>query len=251
MTRLVLHQRLARWSRLATPRGREIVLEILKSAYPQPLRTQELYERIRKEYPDEKLPAPVPIPPPLRSPKSLAITASGKVKKEKPVPEPVQPPHPDHPIRSLKYLKSIILGELTQRNQVSKVHSMREPTPEELAQKGRRLKGKKKQASNTPMAIINVKGMVDQWGWVLKTPEDLEFQKEERLRIQKAVEGQKQLDPEKLKEEAQKKFAAEWEHLNVRRRRARAGKLEREEKWARLLEGERQAGRKEAVQSVD
>ncbi|KAF8484243.1 hypothetical protein JB92DRAFT_2837029, partial [Gautieria morchelliformis] len=151
------------------------------------------------------------------------------------------PPYPEHPIRSFKYLKSIILEELAQRNQIEKVHSMREPTPEELQQKKTRAKGKKKKAEAAGV-IINVKGMVDQWGWIVKTSEKLERDKQERLRIKKAVEGQKIQDAKAVEEKKRKEFEEEWGHLNVRRRRARVGKLEREEEWARLLESGRQQG---------
>ena len=118
---------------------------------------------------------------------------------------------------------------------------MREPTPEELAQKKTRAKGKKKKAEG-PTVIINVKGMVDEWGWVLKTTKELEDDKQERLRIKKAVEGKKNQDPKEVAENKRKEFEEQWGHLNVRRRRARVGKLEREEEWARLLESGRQQG---------
>ena len=118
---------------------------------------------------------------------------------------------------------------------------MREPTPEELEQKKIRVKGKRKKVEG-PTLLINTKGMVDEWGWVLKTPEDLERDKQERLRIKKAIEGKKIQDPKEAEEKKRKEFEEEWGHLNVRRRRARAGKLEREEGWARLLESGRRQG---------
>ena len=118
---------------------------------------------------------------------------------------------------------------------------MRDPTSEELAQKKTRAKGKK-QKTEVLTAVINVKGMVDQWGWVLKTPKELDHDKEERLRIKKAIEGQKIRDPKEIEEAERKEFEEEWGHLNGRRRRARAEKLEREGKWARRLEIEREQG---------
>jgi hypothetical protein len=116
---------------------------------------------------------------------------------------------------------------------------MREPTLEESEQKKTRAKGKKRKAEG-PTVFINVKGMVDQWGWVLKTPKEWERDKQERLRIDMAVEGQKTKDPKVIEEKKSKEFEEEWGHLNVRRRRARVEKLEREEELARLLERGRQ-----------
>lgn len=124
---------------------------------------------------------------------------------------------------------------------------MREPTPAELEQKKTRAKGKKRKAEG-PTVVINVRGMVDQWGWVLKTSKERDHDKQEQLRIKKAVEGQKIKDPKEIEEKKRKAFDEEWGHLNVRRRRARVGKLEREEEWARLLERGRRQGIAEAQQ---
>ena len=91
-----------------------------------------------------------------------------------------------------------------------KVHSTREPTPEELKQH-KTLAKRKKKKTERPTVVINAKGMVDEWGWVLKTPGDLERDTQEQLRITKAIEGKKIQDPK----EAEK--MEEWGHLNVQR----------------------------------
>jgi hypothetical protein len=132
---------------------------------------------------------------------------------------------------------------------------VRDPTPEELARKNERpskARMKNRSAGGPPLApvVFNVKGMIDQWGWALKTPGELETEKEERSRIRKATEGQKMLNTKKYEKAKRNRFEEEWGHLNVRRKRARVGKLEREEEWARVLDRGRQEGRAEAERAT-
>ncbi|GJJ08492.1 hypothetical protein Clacol_002710 [Clathrus columnatus] len=228
--------RLALWSRSSTPRTREIVLEVLKKTYPVPIHTRELFQRIREEYPDEK--------PQLPSP-DLPLVQIRRVTTPSPETGTSTIPFPDHLIRSAKYLREIVMGDMVHRKQVQKVHSMRVPTPEELAQKTSKKKNKKSKNSNASSVTINVKGMVDEWGWVLRTPEEAEKMKQEEKRIKNALEGQKLLDVKQLEKDKRVRFLELWGHLNVRRQRARAEKLEREEKKTIELEKLREEGRKE------
>lgn len=141
---------------------------------------------------------------------------------------------------------------MARRNEIRKVHSMRDPTLEELARTNERpsKSGRKNGRPCGLPVVFNVKGMIDQWGWTIKTADDLDAGKREQLRVQKATEAQKLLDTKRSGKEKRKTFEEQWGHLNVRRRRAREGKLKRDEDWARVLERGRQVGRAAAEQSV-
>jgi hypothetical protein len=144
-----------------------------------------------------------------------------------------------------RYLKDVILKDLAQQRLIKKMHTMRDPTPEELAVKKSKGKGKKAKAMNAAVTV-NVLGKVDEWRWMIKTPKEEEAETKERTRIEKAIIGQARLDPKKMEKEKRVKFNLEWGHLNVRRQRARVGKLEREDSRASMLENRREEGRREA-----
>jgi hypothetical protein len=91
-----LYKRLALYARMSTPRGREIVLEILKSSYPAPIHAREIFERVRKEYADEKLIEPLPVAPIPAGVDARASNSDDVANLEHP------PPYPEHPIRSFK-----------------------------------------------------------------------------------------------------------------------------------------------------
>jgi hypothetical protein len=100
-----MQARLPRWIRTSTPRAREIVLEVLKSSYPAALPSQDIYQRALKEYPEDK----VPIPPPLPSPRLGVTIKSSKKRAKQEWKPPPEPPHPDHPVRSLKSVNVLSL----------------------------------------------------------------------------------------------------------------------------------------------
>lgn len=137
------------------------------------------------------------------------------------------------------------MEDLLHRRQIKKVHTMREPTLEELQQRKSKNKGKKGKAFNKSLVTINVKGMVDQWGWVLMTSKEIDTARQEEDRIKKAIEGQKSLDEKKVEKDIRVRFMEQWGHLNPRRQRARAEKLDREQKKVTQLERVREEGRKE------
>lgn len=137
------------------------------------------------------------------------------------------------------------MEDLTHRKLVQKVHSMREPTAEELEQKKSKNKGKKAKSANSSLVTINAQGMVDQWGWILRTPKEIEKAGQEEERVKKAIEGQELLDKKKVEKDLRVRFMEQWGHLNPRRQRARVEKLERDQKKVAQLDKVREAGRKE------
>ncbi|KAF8515309.1 hypothetical protein BU17DRAFT_93578 [Hysterangium stoloniferum] len=238
--RVTLPLRIARLLQASNPRGRDIVLNILKATYPQPVRTQQIYKRVRKDFPDGKVEMIIPPSPPPIVVRRLQQSRSNANEKI----GPPQPPFPDHPIRSQKYLKDIILEDLARRRLIKKVHTMRDPTPEELAVKKSKGKGKKSKAANAAVTL-NVLGKVDEWGWVMTSTKEEAAEMKERARIQQAIAGQGRLDHKKVAKERKVRFNLEWGHLNVRRQRARVEKLERENKKASIVENMREEGRRE------
>ncbi|KAJ7744476.1 hypothetical protein DFH07DRAFT_963699 [Mycena maculata] len=102
--------------RHGTPLTTAIVVNVLKR-HPTPgLTTIELYEKAHQMYPHAFQAAP----PPKNGPSSLG-------KKFFTCPDP---PKPTHPIRSVRYLKSVVLKELEELEYVQKiVLHLRDGTP--------------------------------------------------------------------------------------------------------------------------
>jgi hypothetical protein len=92
----MINQQLKTWVNFSTPEARKIVRKILASAPYRELglRTQEIYERVHKEFPD----VTTDIPPPKRV---LTGTRNhgGRIAPVKAMP---LPPKLDHAIRSVK-----------------------------------------------------------------------------------------------------------------------------------------------------
>jgi len=219
----------------SSPKGRDIVLEILESS-STPLLPRDIWEIVRKKYAGVKTDVPNP---PMNDEGFIGLRGL------------TPPPFPKHPIRSMGYLKSIILHDLENRKLVEKIHFTREPTPEELELS--KLKKKKKNSANRPehlqdvaTVLINSRGLVDMWGWRLLKPKTPEEIARERERIQNAREGQLKLNRKKWAQRERVDFLEEWGHLNVRRQRTRKEKLVNEGKFAAMLEESRALGRRDA-----
>ncbi|EIW82054.1 hypothetical protein CONPUDRAFT_164703 [Coniophora puteana RWD-64-598 SS2] len=139
------------WVRSSTPEARNIVRQILATA-SQPeigLTPHEIFERAGKEHPDATTPTPIP-------------TDRKPSRHFRNVP---QPPRLAHPIRSLKYLKRVVLEEMAERNEVEKVYIRKGPmTPEGTRQLS--IKSKSQGASEI-LGIIKSTN-VNVWLWRLR-----------------------------------------------------------------------------------
>ncbi|KAF9247267.1 hypothetical protein BU15DRAFT_23426, partial [Melanogaster broomeanus] len=104
---------LKHWVNYGTPAAREMVRNILATAPNKDigLDSHEIYERAFKEYPD----AVTPTPPPKSTP--LGFHPRTRLPK---IPVPV-PPRREHPVRSMKYLKRVILKEMAEAKEIEKV----------------------------------------------------------------------------------------------------------------------------------
>jgi len=123
------------WTKHATPKARNMVRRVLQSStHPVGMTSREIYEQIHERFPDEKVPAPPPF--------TVQPIMKGKYgSKPKPIPEP---PHREHPIRSLKYLKKIVLEDLAREGEIVKVPMRRNeeiPAPAPSPRPTRQKKG--------------------------------------------------------------------------------------------------------------
>ncbi|KAJ8523032.1 hypothetical protein ONZ45_g484 [Pleurotus djamor] len=101
------------WRPISTcpPEARRLILSVLEGQ-PQGLRSQDIYAEAMKE--DITI-EPIPIP--------------------KSVPGP---PNPNHPIRSMKYLKRVVLEELQKEKLIVKTHlPLQEPVTKYVHKKGK------------------------------------------------------------------------------------------------------------------
>ncbi|KAI0082529.1 hypothetical protein K474DRAFT_1767809 [Panus rudis PR-1116 ss-1] len=104
--------KLKAWITYATPKARNIVRSVLANSGCVALTTQEIFDRAIKQYPHETSPSP-PV---------YEVESRQKGKQPKAMPEP---PFGEHPIRSVRYLKRLVLEDLVARGEVVKAHVRR------------------------------------------------------------------------------------------------------------------------------
>ncbi|TCD68173.1 hypothetical protein EIP91_011451 [Steccherinum ochraceum] len=129
-----------------------------------------------------------------------------------------RPPHPDNGIRSVTYLKRVVLRDLERRKEIEKVHSVRTITQEEI---DLRLKSMTKAARRS----ANLSTTVNTWAWQVRTP---------------PVPTTPKPSPPKFG--WQVGVNEDWSHLNKRRQRARVQSVARNLAWAKELEKARAEG---------
>ncbi|KAI0278326.1 hypothetical protein BC826DRAFT_866315, partial [Russula brevipes] len=182
------------WSRQTSSEARNIVLGVIKS-HDAPISTRDLFEKVVK----------VEAPPPSGEP----LKPWERLRNVK-----YPPPHPDHPIRSVTYLKRIVLEELVRTQDVKKVHIKRVLSPAEIEQRMATMS--KAQLKKTSVEALSQP--VSTWLWQL-------------------VDKSKAPPRRAEEEESKGVFGAEvgvgddWSHLNKRRRRAREEDVTRDARW--------------------
>ncbi|KAH8094921.1 hypothetical protein BXZ70DRAFT_1009863 [Cristinia sonorae] len=115
--RLLTESLPATWINYSTPRARNMVRKVLQtSTHPIGLTTKQIYAKIHELFPDEKQPAPEPF--------VVQPGMKGRYgQPAKPVPEP---PKREHPIRSVKYLKKVVMEDMALEGEVEKVTMRRD-----------------------------------------------------------------------------------------------------------------------------
>ncbi|KAI0000692.1 hypothetical protein BJV74DRAFT_882760 [Russula compacta] len=200
-------QRFLAWPKQASSEARSIVLGVLKS-HDAPISTRDLFVKTVK----------VPASP---NANGEPLTPWARhLRNSTPA-----PPFPDHPIRSMSYLKRTILEDLVRTRDIKKVHIQRALSPAEIEQ--RRATMSKAQLKKTSAAAVSQP--VSTWMWQLvdksKVSPVLKEAKDEGG-------GEKELGG--VEEE-------DWSHLNKRRRRGREAKVAREVKWIKRVQMARSA----------
>ncbi|KAJ7507759.1 hypothetical protein B0H11DRAFT_1968554 [Mycena galericulata] len=96
--------------RNGTSQTTSIVRSVLNRHPDFGLTTKELYEKAHAMFPDAYQPAP-----PLKEPTVTLRSTHGRIIQPMP-----QPPYRSHPIRSIRYLKTVVLKELQEQRLVEK-----------------------------------------------------------------------------------------------------------------------------------
>jgi len=173
-----------------------------------PLTTKEIYEEaVRRETGQE-----YPHPPTVIA----GVSAQQPVKKRGVVRKPPPtPPHPENAVRSMRYLKTVVLPHMRDKVQeVEKFHTNRTLSGEEIQH---RLATMSKSARKAKGDSLPTTSSV--WLWKL------------RARPPPPPEPKK----EKLVFGAEVGVGEDWSHLNKRRRRAREEKVARDVTWLKDL----------------
>jgi len=176
-----------RFVQTTTRAANGIVTRVLKFQ-PDPLSTKEIYSLALKEKPS---------PDDLIQSTQLKRATAWDIKQSQNSP---QPPNPDHPIRSICYLKKIVLASLLSQGKIEKIHTKRILSDADIQQ---RLSSMSKSSRKNKSASLSAP--VDVWLWRLRA---------ERLPVPKAIE-------EKETPGAEVGVGEDWSHLNKRRKRAR------------------------------
>jgi len=194
--------RVSAQNQAAVREGLKIVRKLVATnPYPDGFTTAELFKLAVKEAPpaDYKYENP-----PLRL---AARSRGGNQKNTVPL-----PPHPDHPIRSMTFLKHSVLPILEGNKELEIVRTTRIPFNPAPPQ---RASGKRKTKQETSHAAsAAAPAPVTVWAW--KTVDKSRIPRPPAPKPKRKVFG------------VEVGVGEDWSHLNKRRRRARAGKVRRD-----------------------
>ncbi|KAI0253007.1 hypothetical protein BJV78DRAFT_1198483 [Lactifluus subvellereus] len=200
-------QRLLAWPKQASLEARNIVLGVIKS-HNEPISTRDLFKKA------------VNVPPPPGANGEPLTPWARHLRNTTPA-----PPYPDHPIRSINYLKHTVLEDLVRTRDVKKVHIKRVLSPAEIEQR----KATMSRAQLKKTSVEALSQPVSSWMW--------------QLVVDKSNEPSSSRAAKKDKREEAALGGAEvvgvgedWGHLNRRRRRAREEKVARDVKWVRKVQ---------------
>ncbi|EJD40819.1 hypothetical protein AURDEDRAFT_115693 [Auricularia subglabra TFB-10046 SS5] len=127
------------WPQVSIPQARLLALDTLrKLGVGATFTSKELYNAVHTHFPDAKVDKKL-VPPMPGETRPAGLKEKVRLSVQ-PTEQGVLPPRPDHPIRSVSYLKHIVLDDLQRRRIVKKVHSFREPTAKELAERDPRVR---------------------------------------------------------------------------------------------------------------
>ncbi|KAH9918643.1 uncharacterized protein B0H18DRAFT_1030141 [Fomitopsis serialis] len=196
------------WSQNATREARRLVLSVLRSQ-KEPLGAHDLYKLV-VEHEAEK----------------SGVSPSKEDRQTLPTSgNPPEPPHPNHTIRSMKYLRSQVLPDLMRTKDVRRVYMQKELTPAEIEQRKRTAKGPRKQS----IVASTTQGV---WRFEFRNRPVLQKPKEQEIFGADVGVG------------------ADWSHLNKRRQRSRVLSVVRDARWLRKLDKAREEALQQSGENV-
>lgn len=176
-----------------------------------PLTTKEIYEQaVRREIGQQYPHPPTVITGVSAQQPEKQMKKRGVVRKPPPV-----PPHPENAIRSVRYLKTVVLPHMRDKIQeIEKFHSVRMLSDEEIQHRLAAMSKSARKAKGDSLPTTT-----DVWLWRMK---------------------RRPLPPPEPKEEkpvsgTEVGVGEDWSHLNKRRQRAREEKVARDVTWLRDL----------------
>ncbi|KAH9831130.1 uncharacterized protein C8Q71DRAFT_799052 [Rhodofomes roseus] len=186
------------WSQNATREARRLILSVLQSQ-KEPVGIHDLLKLVVEQ----------------EAQKSRASPSNADQQTLPTSSNTPEPPYPTHVIRSMKYLRSIVLPDLMRTKDVRRVYIQKELTPEEIEQRKRTVKGHRKQdtLASTTHGV---------WRFEFRNRPVLPKPKEEVILGEEVGVG------------------ADWSHLNRRRGRSRVLSVVRDVRWLKKLEKARE-----------
>ncbi|KIK40669.1 hypothetical protein CY34DRAFT_86839 [Suillus luteus UH-Slu-Lm8-n1] len=217
------------WPRHCLPSAREIVRSIVVSS-KTPLSTKDIYNLALKHttiqlVTDES--------PEHNVPKKEHPTIVRGIKRQ----PSTRPPHPEHPVRSLQYLKRVVLPDLVNSKMVEKFCTKRTLSQAEI---DHRLQTVTKAARKEQ--AVSLATPRNTWLWRLATPPPPPKPMPTSTLSKSELLGLPRLTA------ADVGVGEDWSHLNKRRQRARKDKVQRDLKWMWTLQAAKREAAREALQ---
>ncbi|KAG1744306.1 hypothetical protein EDB19DRAFT_1849700 [Suillus lakei] len=217
------------WPRHCLPSARELVRGIVVSS-TTPLSTKDIYnlalkqtaiQLVSNELPEHNVPK-----------KEYPTIVRGITRQPS-----TRPPHPEHPVRSLQYLKRVVLPDLVNTREVEKFCTKQTLSQAEI---DHRLQTVTKAARKEQAVLLAAPR--NTWLWRMTAPPPppkplpaSTLSKSELLGLPRFTA-------------ADVGVGEDWSHLNKRRQRARKEKVERDLKWMWTLQAAKREAVREALQ---
>jgi hypothetical protein len=217
------------WPRHCLPSARELVRSIVVSS-ATPLSTKDIYslalkqtaiQPVSNESPEHNVPK-----------KEHPTIVRGITRQPS-----TRPPHPEHPVRSLQYLKRVVLPDLVNSKKIEKFCTKRTLSQAEI---DHRLQTVTKAARKEQAVLLAAPR--NTWLWRMTTPSPLPKPLPASTLSKSELLGLPRLTA------ADVGVGEDWSHLNKRRQRARKEKVERDLKWMWILQAAKREAAREALQ---
>ncbi|KAG1871388.1 hypothetical protein F4604DRAFT_1769337 [Suillus subluteus] len=216
------------WPRHCLPSARELVRSIVASS-TTPLSTKDIYNLALKQ---TAIQIVSDKSPEHNVPKKEHPTIVRGITRQ----PSTRPPHPEHPVRSLQYLKRVVLPDLVTSKGVEKFCTKRTLSQADI---DHRLQTVTKAARKEQAVLLAAPR--NTWLWRMTTPAPPPKPLPASTLSKSELLGLPRLTA------ADVGVGEDWGHLNKRRRRARKEKVERDLKWMWTLQAAKREAAREAL----